>query len=129
MLFTDETDRRQNLLCEDGVVLLEYTIEFPRVAIDCPLRKCLAEIAERTEEYLVKTLAEALRTSYLSSNARHKRYTFRRASYRLICFSHGESLLVRDVSLVRGARILHSERVLWGCSERGLFMPSEGVGL
>jgi hypothetical protein len=123
MLFSNETDRRQSFFCEDGVVLLEYTIELPVPTSDCPLRDCLREIADRTEAYLTDNLAEMLRREYLASGERHKRFTFPRASYRLLCEACSPTLLVRDVSLMRGSRLLHAERTFWGCSERGLFSP------
>ena len=37
MLFSEEFDLRQDLVCEDGVVLLEYYIRIPTVVAACPL--------------------------------------------------------------------------------------------
>ena len=125
MLFSEEFDLRQDLVCEDGVVLLEYYIRIPTVVAACPLGEALSAIAERTEAYLRDSLGEALRAEYRSSSDRHRRFTFRRASYRLVCEVCPPSGLSREVTLRRGARLLHAERVLWQCSERGLFAASE----
>ena len=121
MLFSDEFDLRRDLLCEDGVVLVEYLIRIPTVAVDCPLRRALTAIADRTEAYLKGILADRLRAEYLASGERHKRFTFRRASYRLLCEVRSPSRLIREVTLRRGSRLLHAERVLWDCSETGLY--------
>ena len=129
MLFTDEFDLRRDLFCEDGVVLLEYTIRIPTVGSVCPLRDALSAIADRTEAYLRDGLAEALRAEYLASQDRLRRFTFRRASYRLSCEVCPPSRLLREVTLLRAGRILHSERVLWECSERGLFAASQADSL
>lgn len=129
MLFSDELDLRRDLFSEGGVVLLEYTIRIPTVAVDCPLRHALVAIADRTEAYLRESLAERLRAEYLASDERHKRFTFRRASYRLLCEVRAPSQLLREVVLLRGPRLLHAERVVWQCSEKGLFLASDGASL
>lgn len=121
MLFTDTFDLRRDLLCEEGVALLDYTIRIPNVAVECPLKAALTAIADRTERFLSESLAEALRAEYLASGDRHKRFTFRRATYRLLCELSSPTLLSREVYLLRAGRILHSERVLWQCSEKGIF--------
>ena len=129
MLFSDELDLRRDLLSEEGVVLLEYTIQIPRVAVECPLGRALCLIADRTEEYLRQSLAERLRLEYLTSNERHKRFTFRRASYRLVCEVRAPSLLAREILLLRGPRLIYREGVLWECSERGLFLAEDPCAL
>jgi hypothetical protein len=129
MLFTDAYDLRRDLLCEDGVVLLEYTIKIPTVRPSCPLREALSSIADRTEAYLRDGLAEALRAEYRASEDRLRRFTFRRASYRLFCEVRSPTQLLREVTLLRAGRVLHADRVLWECSERGLFFASQADSL
>lgn len=128
MLFSDQTDLRRDLLCEEGVVLLEYLISFPIVALDCPLRRCFCEMADRTEAYLRDLLFERLRAAYLASNERHKRFTFRRVTYRLFCEIRSPSRLSRSVSLMRAGRELYRDMALWECTEVGIF-PLSGEGV
>lgn len=129
MLFTDAFDLRRDLLCEDGVVLLEYTIRIPIAKGDSPLQRALGTIADRTEAYLQGILAEALRAEYLSSSERLRRFTFRRASYLFSCEVHSPTQLLREVRLLRAGRTLHAERVLWECSEKGIFSASHADSL
>ena len=129
MLFTSEFDLRRDLLCEDGVVLLEYTIQIPTVAVPCPLRDALTAIADRTEAYLRDRIASALRDEYLASTDRLRRFTFRRASYRLLCELRPPTDLFRCVTLCRAGRILHEDGVLWRCSENGIFPASQADSL
>ena len=109
-----ELDTRRNLLLEGGVALLDYTVSVPHLDGDDPLRKYFETVTERTVSYLEGVLAEALRREYLASPERHKRFTFRRASYRMVYEMTEGGEFLRTVSLVRAGRRIAFGQTLEG---------------
>ncbi len=97
--------RSERLMTEDGVALLFYRIELPEPSGERE-RALLEEILTRAVSYLEGEVTEALRREYLASEHPKRRFTFRRAEYRLTVRRGEDGHLTARLCFSRGGKVL-----------------------